>query len=185
MSAPFETIGLVVAGGATLISLFTAWRTLRRMAANSVFPPNVGALASQLAEGLAIGEHRAAERVLLVETDDQARTLLRRVLAQAGYEVTDARSGSEASEVLARSERSSPDVVLVDIPRTPTAVDFLAVLERLERPEAVVLLHPPEGVVATRSAPQNPRAQAAASELRARLAFALGKIAAEAKAKGE
>src|SRR5947207_2119774 len=163
MSASFETIGLAVAGGATLISLFTAWRTLGRMAADSVFPPDMRALASQLAQGLAIGERRTAERVLLVETDDRARTLLRRALTQAGYEVTDARSGVEANEVLARSERPSPDVVLVDILGTATTEDFLVGLERLVTPVAVVLLNPREGVVATRSAPQNPRAQAAAS----------------------
>ena len=128
---------------------------------------------------------RLDERVLLVETDDRARTLLRRALTQAGYEVTDARSGVEANEVLARSERPSPDVVLVDILGTATTEDFLVGLERLVTPVAVVLLNPREGVVATRSAPQNPRAQAAASELRARLAFALGQVAAEAKAKRE
>src|SRR5687767_6962756 len=51
-------------------------------------------------------------RILIVDDDAQIRTLVRTVLERAGYEVTAARNGHEAIELLAASDY---DVILLDV----------------------------------------------------------------------
>ena len=54
----------------------------------------------------------AATKVLIVDDDPQARRVLRMALIPRGFEVTDARSGEDALEIL---RRDLPDLILLDL----------------------------------------------------------------------
>ncbi len=52
-----------------------------------------------------------ARKLLVVEDDPSLRTVIRLVLEQAGYEVTEASNGRAALDLL---DKGSPDLILVD-----------------------------------------------------------------------
>ena len=54
----------------------------------------------------------AAKRILVVEDDQSLRVVIRMILEQAGYEISEARHGVAALELM-KSE--APDVVVVDM----------------------------------------------------------------------
>jgi two-component system KDP operon response regulator KdpE len=54
----------------------------------------------------------AAPKILIVDDEPQARRVLRTALISRGFEVTDARSGEEALEIL---RTTAPDVILLDL----------------------------------------------------------------------
>ena len=66
--------------------------------------------------------------VLVVDDEPQARTMLRLILARAGFEVLEARDGFEA---LSEVERAVPDVMILDI--MMPGIDGFEVCERLRK----------------------------------------------------
>ncbi len=121
--------GVVVAesapGRGTTITLY--WPEVAAVAADAPAPS-----ATRLA-----GDRAA--RVLVVDDQAPVRAVVRRVLTQAGYTVTEARDGAEAL-ALVEAAAAEPDLVLSDVvmPR----MDGHALAERLAtlRPEVPVLL---------------------------------------------
>ena len=75
-------------------------------------------------------------RILVVDDDAAIRSLVRRVLERAGYEVATARDGGEAIALIARDDY---DVVLLDV--MMPGVDGLEVVESLARENSPVLAH--------------------------------------------
>jgi CheY-like chemotaxis protein len=77
--------------------------------------------------------HRAGDRpeVLVVDDDPATREVLGRTLAKEGWTVTEAADGREA---LARLERATPAIVLLDL--MMPGVDGFEVLEAMRREEA-------------------------------------------------
>ena len=75
-------------------------------------------------------------RILVVDDDAAIRSLVRRVLEHAGYEVATARDGREAIALIARDDY---DVVLLDV--MMPGVDGLEVVESLRRDNSAVLAH--------------------------------------------
>ena len=75
-------------------------------------------------------------RILIVDDDAQIRTLVRTVLERAGYEVTAARNGSEAIELLAAGDY---DVILLDV--IMPQIDGLQVVDELRRNGSPSLAH--------------------------------------------
>lgn len=69
--------------------------------------------------------------ILLVEDQDDLRTIYTRLLENAGHRVTAAANGNEALDVL---PQSSPDVMLLDLEMPD--MDGLATLRELRRREA-------------------------------------------------
>jgi two-component system response regulator MprA len=59
-----------------------------------------------------VGEALMAERVLIVEDDRAVRRMLERSLAKEGFEV---RAAADGAAALALSERSTPDLVVLDV----------------------------------------------------------------------
>ena len=52
-------------------------------------------------------------KILIVDDDDQLRTVLRAILEQVGYDVIDADSGKKCLELLRGGEK--PDLILLDV----------------------------------------------------------------------
>lgn len=73
--------------------------------------------------------------VLVVDDEPQARTMLRLILARAGFEVLEARDGYEA---LSEVERAVPDVMILDI--MMPGIDGFEVCERLRNDTATANL---------------------------------------------
>ena len=63
---------------------------------------------------LAVNPQARGETILVAEDDDQVRAVVRRVLARAGYQVLEARSGGEAL-ALAERHLHSIDLLLTDV----------------------------------------------------------------------
>ncbi len=51
-------------------------------------------------------------RILIIDDEDELRSMLRRMLEQAGYEVTEAVNGAEGIKLY---ERDRPDLIITDI----------------------------------------------------------------------
>jgi two-component system, OmpR family, response regulator ResD len=75
-------------------------------------------------------------RILIVDDEVQIRNLVRNVLERAGFEVTAARNGCEAIELLAAGDY---DVVLLDV--MMPKVDGLEVVDELRKASSPVLAH--------------------------------------------
>lgn len=75
-------------------------------------------------------------RILIVDDELQIRNLVRSVLERAGYEVTAARNGCEAIELLAASDY---DVVLLDV--MMPKLDGLEVVDELRKSASPILAH--------------------------------------------
>jgi two-component system, chemotaxis family, chemotaxis protein CheY len=79
----------------------------------------------------------ASNRILIVDDSSFARRLLRRILEDGGFEVDEARSGSEA---VLKFSAGKPDAVLLDIVMSEmTGLETLARIKRLD-PAAVVIM---------------------------------------------
>jgi CheY-like chemotaxis protein len=84
-------------------------------------------------EGIAVKDRR---RILVVDDDASVRTTVRSVLERAGYEVTTARNGCEAIELIAQADY---DVVLLDV--MMPKLDGLGVVDELRKTNSGVLAH--------------------------------------------
>jgi CheY-like chemotaxis protein len=80
------------------------------------------------------------KRVLVVDDEDDVRTLMRRLLEKVGYAVTTAGSGEEAIRAV---EASRPDLIVLDL--VMPGLDGWGVMERLQSADAppVVLVASP------------------------------------------
>ena len=77
-------------------------------------------------------------RILVVDDDDTTRLVIRRTLTKAGFQVTEAKDGVEALEILRRRRF---DLMLLDVwmPRM-TGLDLLAELRSAERAPRVLVM---------------------------------------------
>jgi CheY-like chemotaxis protein len=75
-------------------------------------------------------------RILVVDDDAEIRGLVRNVLERVGYEVSTARDGAQAIDLLAKSDY---DVVLLDV--MMPGLSGLEVVESLRRDNSAVLAH--------------------------------------------
>ena len=75
-------------------------------------------------------------RILVVDDDGAVRTLVRAVLEGAGYEVTTARDGRQAIELIAASDY---DVVMLDV--WMPKLDGVSVVQELRKANSPVLAH--------------------------------------------
>jgi two-component system, OmpR family, alkaline phosphatase synthesis response regulator PhoP len=55
------------------------------------------------------------ERVLVVDDEETIRSLIKRIMQDAGYDVTTAANGEEALNILSQQKERSPDLVILDI----------------------------------------------------------------------
>lgn len=75
-------------------------------------------------------------RILVVDDDAGVRTVARLVLERVGYDVTTARDGRQAIELIAASDY---DVVLLDV--VMPKLDGLGVVDELRKANSPVLAH--------------------------------------------
>jgi CheY-like chemotaxis protein len=75
-------------------------------------------------------------RILVVDDDAAVRTLVQTVLERAGYDVTTARNGCEAIDLIAHSDY---DLVLLDV--VMPKLDGIGVVDELRKNNLGVLAH--------------------------------------------
>ncbi|MDB4875037.1 MAG: sensor protein [Gemmatimonadetes bacterium] len=80
----------------------------------TVFLPAVEGEASNAADVPALRRRRGTETILLVEDEPKLREIIRRVLVDSGYEVTEAVNGGDALVLITRDGRTF-DLVLSDV----------------------------------------------------------------------
>ena len=83
-------------------------------------------------------EHKDLVRILIVEDDEEMKSLLKDFLADEGYEADSAHNGSEA---LLKLAKESFDLVITDI-RMPglTGFDILSAIKKLELGMPVIVI---------------------------------------------
>jgi hypothetical protein len=84
------------------------------------------------------GRSLSAETILLVEDEPAVRSLFAQALAQAGYDVIEAKNGAEALEVFERNV-DAIDLLLTDIRMPYLGGSELAAKLRARRPELKML----------------------------------------------
>ena len=77
-------------------------------------PAVTASAAAKTADELSLGVPRGSGHVLLVEDDNEVRSLVAQLLRRNRYEVTEARTGHEAIEILGRGDRQF-EVLLTDV----------------------------------------------------------------------
>ncbi|MFH0769275.1 MAG: response regulator transcription factor [Chloroflexota bacterium] len=55
------------------------------------------------------------ESILVVDDEETVRSLVKRIMQDAGYDVITAANGEEALSILSQQKESSPDLVILDI----------------------------------------------------------------------
>ena len=82
--------------------------------------------------------NRGSETILLVEDEDEVRTVLNQILVSKGYRVLQASSGEEAL-ILSRLHRGALHVLLTDVTMPEMKGPELAQRLRAERPQTRVV----------------------------------------------